>query len=195
MNTIKAKTLRNLNELRLVSKDKPGWYQWWAPDAALKILLRDQFSELYPLLTPGSGALDGFRYIYVGVAIKESIQKRLNWHVNQVHTCSCIKHGTLSTLRQSISSLAGYSQGDEAATNAVIDMLVIAYLPVDLPIRSLEAKRNIEAVEREEMARHILPLNIKNNHQSVLFTFKNLLTAARAASKQRYFQIQQEVSA
>jgi len=195
MNTIKAKRLRNLNELGLVSKDKPGWYQWWANDEALKILLRDQFSKLYPLLTPGSGALDGFMYIYVGVAIKESIQKRLNWHVNQAHTFSCIKCGTLSTLRQSISSLAGNSQGDEAATNEVIDMLMVAYFPVDLPIHTLEAKMNIEAVEREEMARHVLPLNIQNNHQSVLLTFKNMLKAARAASKQRYFQIQQEVSA
>jgi hypothetical protein len=188
MNTIKAIKLRNMSELGIVPDDKPGWYQWWASDAALKILLRDQFSELYPLLTPGSGSLNGFRYIYVGVAIKESIRARLNWHVNQVHTFSGIKHGTLSTLRQSISSLAGNSQGDEAATNDVIDMLMVAYFPVDLPIRSPEAKTSIGDVEREEMGDHILPLNIQHNHQSVLLTFKNSLRVARKAAKQRYLQ-------
>jgi hypothetical protein len=188
MNIIKAIELRNVNELGIVPKDKPGWYQWWAPDVALKILLRDQFSELYPFLTPGSGSLKGFRYIYVGVAIKESIRARLNWHVNQVHTFNCIKHGTLSTLRQSISSLAGHSRGDESATNEIIDMLMVAYFPIDLPMRSPEAKMHIGEVERKEMAKHILPLNIKNNHQSVLLTFKNLLTAARKSAKQRYLQ-------
>ena len=187
MNTIKAKTLRNLNELGIVSKDKPGWYQWWAPDAALKILLRDQFSELYPLLTPGSGALDGFRYIYVGVAIKESIQARLNWHVNQAHTFSCIKHGTLSTLRQSISSLAGNSQGDETATNEVIDMLMVAYFPVDLPMRSHEARTLIEKIERNEMSINILPLNIQHNYQPSITSFKKLLKVTRKTAKLQYF--------
>lgn len=186
MESVAAIKLRSAGELKIVPNNNPGWYRWWAPVSALKDLLGAHFCELNPLLTKGHGTLANFSYIYVGVAIKESIQARLNWHVNQIHKFGCIKHGTLSTLRQSISSLAGSSQGDEATTNRVMDLLSIEYSPVDMPIRSLEAKKHIEEIERNEMVANLLPLNIQHNHHPAIAEFKKSLKAARKAAKQKY---------
>jgi hypothetical protein len=86
--------------------------------------------------------------LYVGVAIKESIRARLNWHVNQHHTKNAVKSGFLSTLRKTLSSLAAGSQYDEAATNAVIDQMVIEYYAEEYPIKSELAKSNILKIEK-----------------------------------------------
>jgi hypothetical protein len=181
---VAAKDLRKKSELDRVPHDRPGWYRWWASPAALKALLGDHNESLAPRLSQGSGPLTGLSYIYVGVAVKESIQARLNWHVNQHHTRNCVWHGTLSTLRQSIASLVGQDQLDEAATNVLIDQLTIEYFPLTQPIKSPEAKTSLEQCERKEMGQHVLPLNIQHNHNLVISDFKNVLKAARKAAKQ-----------
>jgi hypothetical protein len=188
MPIIKASLLRNPIELAKFPKDKPGWYRWWAPDVALQKLLGQHYAALAPKLTQGVGPLDGQSCIYVGVAIKESIRDRLNWHVNQQHTRSCVKHGTLSTLRQSIASLVGTCQADEAATNRIIDLLTIEYFPVDLPIKSTTAKKCIDVIEKDEMQKKALPLNIQSNHHKDVAIFKPALKLARKAAKQAYLQ-------
>ncbi len=186
MATVLAISLRNPLQLASVPSDKPGWYRWWAPEETLTLLLGDHYQVLSPHLTKGQGTLAGLSCIYVGVAVKESIRARLNWHVNQKHTSSCIKCGALSTLRQTISSLVGHSQADESATNRLIDQLTIEYFPVDMPIRSLEAKTYVEQIESDEMLAKVLPLNIRHNRQPVIADFKKSLTAARKAAKQRF---------
>lgn len=183
---IEAQKLREKMELDRVPSDRPGWYRWWAPPAALQALLGDQYKQLSPSLSQGLEQLSGLYYIYVGVAVKESIRARLNWHVNQHHTHSCVRHGTLSTLRQSIASLVGSDQMDEAATNALIDQLTIEYFPSSQPIKSAEAKNELEQSERKEMAKHLLPLNIQNNHNPIMSDFKRVLKAARQAARQNY---------
>lgn len=183
---ILAERLRHPEELERVPNDQPGWYRWWAPKIALRQLLGNAFDTIQLELTQGHGSLAGNWCVYVGVAVKESIRARLNWHVNQKHVFTCIKHGTLSTLRQSISSLVGTDQGDEMATNQLIDQLTIEYFPVDMPIRSPEAKIYVEQIEREEMTINALPLNIQHNHHPAIIDFKKSLSAKRKAAKYRY---------
>jgi len=189
---VKARLLRDSKELGKVPNDKPGWYRWWADEMALKNLLGDHFAGLSPGLTKGTGPdLDGLSCLYVGVAIKESIRARLNWHINQKHSRSSVKHVTLSTLRQSIASLVGVDQGDEAATNQLIDLLTVEYHAVDSPIKSPAAKKHIEEMELSEIKTHILPLNIKSNKRPEIAAFKKHLKAARKMAKQEYFKNQQ----
>ena len=128
------------------------------------------------------------RYIYVGVAIKESLRKRLNWHINQNHTISCVKCGALSTLRQSISSLVGSSQGDQKATDDLIDLLTVECHPVELTIRSDQAKIGIGSIEASEMSRHVLPLNLKSNERREAASFRAYLTAKRNGAKMKYLE-------
>ena len=186
MATVSAIHLRNPLQLAAVPSDKPGWYRWWAPEEALMLLLGDHYHVLSPHLTKGQGKLAGLSCVYVGVAVKESIRSRLDWHVNQKHTHSCIKCGALSTLRQTISSLVGHSQGDETATNRLIDQLMIEYFPVDMPLRSREAKEFVDQAENGEMHAKVLPLNIRHNHQPAIAEFKKSLKAARKAAKLHY---------
>ena len=120
--------------------------------------------------------------LYVGIAIKESIRARLNWHVNQCHSESAVKSGTLSTLRQTLSSLAAGNQYDEAATNAIINQMVVEYHPVAHPINSEPARREILRIEQEEMAQHIVPLNIMGNYHAILQPFLTELKKVRKAS-------------
>lgn len=188
MKTFKAKDLRSKEGLGKVPDDRPGWYRWWAPEPALKQLLGEYYTELEPVLTHGEGELEEMRYIYVGVAIKESLRKRLNWHINQKHTFSCVKCGALSTLRQSISSLVGSSQGDKKATDELIDLLVVECHPVMLAIRSDQAKIEIGSTEANEMKRHVLPLNLKSNARNEIIRFKAYLTAQRSGAKMKYLE-------
>jgi hypothetical protein len=187
--TTYAKKLRVKDNLREVPDDRPGWYRWWASPEALKLLLnsaqltRKYYDELLPHLQKQTGKNSDWHSLYVGVAIKESIRRRLNWHINQEHTESCVKHGTLSTLRQSISSLVAGNQYDEDATNKLIDMLVVEYTAVALPIGSEKARQYIERIELEEMNNTVFPLNIKDNHQPEIQGFKRELSRIRKNSK------------
>ena len=184
-----AKDLRNKAELAKIPGDKPGWYRWWASEKALKSLLNSPFiqkqylDELLPHLKTHSWAGKTFFYVYVGIAVKESIRDRLNWHVNQRHAKSSVKSGFLSTLRQSISSLVAGDQSKKAATNHLIDELLIEYWALDYPIGSVNAKDAIEQIEQDELANNVLPLNIQDNRNPVVGDFLAELSKARSLSK------------
>lgn len=186
---IEAKKLRNIEHLRSISNDMPGWYKWWAPETTLKLLLdspyisKKYFSNLLPNLTTKNINGINYYYIYVGVAIKESIRDRLNWHVNQHHTKSSVESGFLSTLRQTISSLVAGNQYDEESTNKLIDTLIIEYYPVNITIKSIEAKEKIEKIEKEELANNMLPLNLRDNKNIIVKSYLKELSHIRKQSK------------
>lgn len=186
---IQAKMLRDKQELNNIPKDRPGWYRWWARKPEVMALLDSQFlahkyfNELAAKLYKGDGELNDYYYIYTGVAIKESIQSRLNWHINQAHTESAVRHGTLSTLRQSLASLLAGNQRDEKATNDFIDALLVEYFPVTYPIKSPEAKEYLESIEKQELDNHLSILNIKGNKHLEIKCFKKELSKLRSFSK------------
>ena len=186
---VEAKELRNIDKLKKLPKDYPGWYKWWAPLDALELLLNSQYlkdqylHELLPYLTSKTINNQKYYYIYTGIAIKESIRARLNWHVNQHHTQNNVVNGFLSTLRQSISSLIANNQYDEEATNELIDKLIIEYTIVELPIKSREAKDKIEFIEKEEILNNVLPLNIKDNKNMIVKKYLKELSTIRKNSK------------
>jgi hypothetical protein len=109
----------------------------------------------------------------------------LDWHINQRHTEGAVQNGTLSTLRQSLSSLVAGDQYNEAATNDFIDKLLIEYFPVEYEIKSTEAKIFLEENERNEMSSHVLILNIKDNKRLEVKDFRKDLSRLRTLSKRR----------
>ena len=109
----------------------------------------------------------------------------MNWHINQHHTESAVKHGTLSTLRQTLSSLIAGDQYNESATNDFIDKLVVEYFPVDYEIKSTEAKTFLENNEEKEMNENVLVLNIKDNNRGEIKGFRKELKELRSSSKRR----------
>ena len=108
--------------------------------------------------------VDDMYCIYIGIAVRESVGARLNWHVNDRHTENRVKNGTLSTLRKSISSLIAHNQFGKDKTNDFIDLLKIEYKETDCPNKSQEAKEYLHNIEREAMSKHLYILNIQENY-------------------------------
>lgn len=190
-----AKDLRKKENIEKIPKNKPGWYRWWAPENALVKLLNSKYLDkkyldiLLPKLTQKKINGNIYYFIYVGIAVNESIRGRLNWHVNQHHTESSVKSGFLSTLRKSISSLVAENQFDESATNELIDMLIIEYNTIDFKIHSIEAKNKIEEHECLEINNNVLPLNIKGNKNEYLKEYKKQLKLIRKKSRNKGYKI------
>jgi hypothetical protein len=188
---IQAKMLRNKKELENIPSDRPGWYRWWARESEVmalldsKFLVKKYFNKLSAKLQKGDGNLSNYYYIYTGVAIKESIRSRLNWHINQPHTESAVEYGTLSTLRQSLSSLVAGNQCDEKSTNVFIDTMIVEYFPIESQIKSFEAKEYLEGNEKLEIDKYILILNIQKNEHREIKEFKKELSKLRTSSKMR----------
>lgn len=186
---IKANALRDKTLSKEIPNNKPGFYKWWAKEDELEVLLNSKqltnkyLEAILPYLTKKIINNEYYYYIYVGVAIKESIYARLDWHVNQRHTRVSVESGFLSTLRQTLSSLIKGNQYAEEKTNIFIDKLYIEYYPIDLNIKNDDAKINIENIEKGEMIKNCLPLNIKDNKNELLKSFLKGLKNARKNSK------------
>lgn len=171
---IEAEKLRNKAVLNNVSV-RPGYYKWWAKKAELDVILSALNAET-PEITAALEEKEGLYCIYVGIAVKESLRKRLDWHVNDKHTASKVKNGTLSTLRQSIASIVAHNQYDKKATDAFIDKLYVEWFESKNAVKSEAAKEEIENIEKGLInGRYLRPLNIRDNkHQTAASTVKQL---------------------
>ena len=179
---ISAKNLRNKADLSAIPNNCPGYYKWWAelPDL-MRILkeLKVDFGDIQKNIE----TKDNLYCLYVGIAVKESLRERLNWHVNDSHSPSKVRNGTLSTLRQSISSIVAHDQYDKEATNAFIDHLFVEYFESDKPIKSDEAKNEIHAIEKALLNKHLYVLNIQENKHPAAINIKRLLRKLRKEIK------------
>ena len=111
-------------------------------------LLLDKLNIDFESIEDSIEIKDNWYCIYVGIAVKESVHDRLKWHVMDSHSESKVKHGTLSTFRQTISSTLSNYQSDKLTTDNFIDKLIIEYSLFDYKIRSPEAKKEIEAKKK-----------------------------------------------
>lgn len=180
---IEAKNLRNKSFINEIPNTKPGYYKWWASRAELDIILSALgvgYAEVANYLEENENHM---YCIYVGIAAKESIRRRLNWHVNDSHRPSRVRNGTLSTFRKSISSLVAHNQFDKAATDAFIDKLSIEFYTVDETIRSPEAIDKLHRMERKLLSEKLRPLNIQENYHPQAHEIKKRLRVLRKASK------------
>ena len=182
--------IKKVSTFVLAKEVRNRWYRWWCSKKELNKLLNSEYisekhlEEILPHLTKKEINRKTYYYIYVGVAINESIKDRLNWHVNQHHSKSSVESGFLSTLRQSLSSLVAGNQYDEIATNNFIDKLIIEYNDINLPIHSKEAKKELETIEKSEMKNNTLPLNIRDNKNVIIYNYLKELSNCRKQSKE-----------
>ena len=136
-----VKSLRN-NIQKL--PDKPGVYAWWARENELQIIL-NSLDLQYVVVKHSLEELDGYYCVYVGIAARESVKSRLNWHINQQNTISSVKSGFLSTLRQSIAGILNVPMTDTAAVNAFMDELYVSLQWFECPVKSDQAKQEAHA--------------------------------------------------
>lgn len=84
---LKAESLRNKSVLTGIPGDNPGYYKWWATKDDFELLL-DKLGVGFEDVAEDVEKKDGLYCIYVGIAAKESVRKRLDWHVNDTHSAS-----------------------------------------------------------------------------------------------------------
>ena len=92
---IKAVSLRNKMKLNKIFS-LPGYYKWWASRFLLDVIL-DTLNVPFPEIENALETKNGLYCIYVGIAVKESVRNRLNWHVNDMHTSSSILSALIFT--------------------------------------------------------------------------------------------------
>ena len=178
---VKAIELRNKENLQKIKK-LPGYYKWWAKRTELDVILTElnvKFDDVKSSIETKSGMF----CIYVGIAVNEPVVDRLNWHVNDKHTESSVKYGTLSTLRQSIASIVAHNQYDKEATDNFIDKLEVEYFFNDNPIKSTDAKNELTDIEKQLLQEHLRVLNIRDNNHPCAKEIKKELKRLRKISK------------
>lgn len=150
-----VKDLKEKDTKFLSVAKEPGVYRWWFP--------RDLAEKLLKPLTGvdtkqiSKEIVDGEEYwcLYLGIA--KDLRQRIRWHACQKHSPSAVKHGFLSTLRQSISALLGLDQTMSAA--AVSDVLEQCYWDWCPTV----TKEKAEAIEKERLSSEYFPINIQGN--------------------------------
>lgn len=179
---LKAKDLRDKNYLLKISNKKPGYYKWWANKEQLELILKE-LDEKLENIESYIEKKDNKYCIYVGIAVRESIRARLNWHINDKHSDTRVKTGTLSTLRNSIASIVSHNVYDKEATNKFIDLLEIEYYESYYPIKSDNAKQELHNKERDLLSKNLYILNIQENKFIYALPIKKKLRRLRKISK------------
>lgn len=171
-NIVKVSVLREL----LIQKqsgieNRKGVYCWWFSSDAAKDLIsqlgltQSDISRIQVRLME-----DGKEYWALYFGISKDMLSRAKWHILQPHTISAVKHGTLSTLRQTISALLNTPMSmSEDIVNSYID--ANCYW-------EWEYEENPEDIERKVLSSSVCyPLNIKENrtvNKSVISQLKVL---------------------
>lgn len=179
---VSAKALRG--GAKCVPKGKPGVYSWWADRTGLNVILSALGLEFEKVKNCLEREEDEY-CIYVGIAVKEDVRSRLDWHVNQINTPYAVKSGFLSTLRQSLAAVLGTEMTDTDGVNAFMDGLFVRYTLLDFPVKSQQAADAAHEWENAKLNGGALYLlNIQNNRSHPLSPRKKL-SELRKLSKQK----------
>ena len=122
-NRVSVKLLKEQDPRFTSIPKEPGIYRWWFPKETAQQLL----SSIHGIETNRicKEVIQGEEYwcLYFGIA--KDLRQRIRWHACQKHTASAVKHGILSTLRQSISALLQLDQ--TTSTDKVSELLERCY--------------------------------------------------------------------
>lgn len=131
---------------------KSGFYRWWFPaDIAKSMLSSIPLVDINKIVKRNIG---GKEYWLLYFGISSNLFNRIKWHVCQKHKPSAVRSGTLSTLRQTISSLLGIDETlSESDVNNVLDQCYWEWHEESQP----------EEIEEKELSTGYYPLNIQKN--------------------------------
>lgn len=180
----KASDFHSAEALKSIPDNKPGYYKVWASEKDLDFLL-NSLGITDSNIKKQIEHKDGLWCIYIGIAAKESIRSRINWHLNDSHTESRVKSGILSTFRQSISSLVAHDQYDKAATDSFINNLQFEYFTLDTEIGSEETISSLHVIEKKFFKDQLCILNIQDNYFPSAKEIKGKLKDLRKEAKIR----------
>ena len=88
-----------------VISNREGIYCWWFKKNSAEIILRKLGLDESEINRIQKRDIEGEEYWALYFGISNDMLGRAKWHILQKHSVSAVKHGTLSTLRQSLSAL------------------------------------------------------------------------------------------
>ncbi len=168
-NRVSVKLLKEQDPRFTSIPKESGIYRWWFPQETAQQLL----SSIHGIETNRicKEVIQGEEYwcLYFGIA--KDLRQRIRWHACQKHTASAVKHGILSTLRQSISALLQLDQ--TMSTDKVSELLERCYWDW----LSTASKEDAKIIEKREISKGYFPINIQENKSvapTVLAQLKSL---------------------
>lgn len=85
--------------------NREGIYCWWFKKNSAEIILSKLGLDESEIDIIQKRDIEGEEYWALYFGISNDMLGRTKWHILQKHSVSAVKHGTLSTLRQSLSAL------------------------------------------------------------------------------------------
>ncbi|WP_405287008.1 AAA family ATPase [Methanobrevibacter sp.] len=148
-------------------EDKQAYVKWWAKRREFDLLL-DKLEADYDDIKDALDIKDDLYCIYVGQSKDRSISGYLNMQFNQN-----------STFRISISSIISSTRSNREAVNNFMDKLKIEIFPSDFPVKSEEAKNELENLVNDCLEKKLYILNITKNYHPLAKNIKNNLSKLR----------------
>jgi len=152
-----------VSEMRIrileITDESPVIYMWWFRHDAARVILA-QIGDDVTNERIMHDQIDGEDYLALYVGKGKSCRERFSWHIRQHHDERTVRHGFLSTLRQTMCAVMGVNAvGNEAVVNAFIDQSCVLDWTCFPGITPEELGR----IEKEKILSGYFPLNIQGN--------------------------------
>ncbi|MCK3655246.1 hypothetical protein A4G19_05595 [Pasteurellaceae bacterium Macca] len=132
-----------------------GVYRWWFPIDSAKVLIAPLVGVDESKIQKEFIGDKEYWCLYFGIS--KDLRARSKWHIAQSHTESAIKHGFLSTLRQTLSALLQKPMSDsQECVNHILDKAYWDWCVT-------ESEGTTKAIEKKYLSEGYYPLNITNN--------------------------------
>ena len=168
--------MESVHVLKSTIKLAPGVYKWWCSKEMLKQILKKL--NCYSSVNINRD-IEHCVYnkkvlycIYVGIATKESLNSRIEWHISN-HTASQLrsKNVSISTLRHSLAAIFfnDISTSINEALNKLMENLFVSiHYESQFDIGSIEASQEIKKIESNILkSGKFYVLNIQGNNKSI----------------------------
>lgn len=171
-----------------LTDNSPVIYQWWFHANAAAVVLT-QIGEDVQNPRILHDRIDGEDYLALYAGKGKSCRQRFDWHIRQKQDARTVRHGFLSTLRQTICGLLGINAVDnEALVNSFIDCNCV----LDWTCYPGLSPAELGALEKERILSGYFPLNLQSN-PNVSKEIKRALRERRRAARYGRFPEHQTI--
>lgn len=150
----------NLNEL----EDKQAYVKWWAKRNELDLLL-DKLNVNFEDIRDALDIKDDLYCIYIGQSKNRIISSYLK-----------MQFFDLSSFRTSISSILTFSPNNAEVVNEFMDKLKVEIFFVDFPVKSVEAKNELDSSISSCLEKNLYILNFQKNYHPLAKNIKKTLS-------------------
>ncbi len=147
--------------------DKPAYVKWWAKRKEFDLLL-DKLDVNYDDIKEALDIKDDLYCIFIGRPTNRSVVGYLKMQFNEN-----------STYRLTISSILSSSQNNRQVVDDFLDKLKIEIFPIDLPVKSEEAKKELGNLVDSCLEKNLYILNIQKNYHPLAKNIKSNLSKIR----------------